>query len=49
MGEIPMSFNRLSSLRDDQDRREVIYAKNATSGESPLVARGSFTVLGKVT
>ena len=23
-----MLFNRLSSLRDDQDRREAIYAKN---------------------
>ena len=28
IGDIPMLFNRLSSLRDDQDRREVIYAKN---------------------
>jgi hypothetical protein len=26
--DIPMLFTRLASLRDDQDRREVTYAKN---------------------
>ena len=35
-----MLFNRLSSLRDDQDRREVIYAKNLPHNSPATCSRG---------
>jgi hypothetical protein len=40
IGDIPMLFNRLSSLRDDQDRREVIYAKNLPRNSPATCLRG---------
>ena len=36
----PELFNRLASLRDEQDRREVIYAKNLPRNSPASCLRG---------
>ena len=46
IGDIPMLFNRLSSLRDDQDRREVIYAKNLPRNSPATCLRGIAAMYG---
>jgi hypothetical protein len=41
-----MLFNRLSSLRDDQDRREVMYAKNLPRNSLATCLRGVAAMYG---
>ena len=40
MGDIPMLFNRIASLRDEQDQRGVIHARNLPRTRRQALSRG---------